>query len=86
MPTIIKTLVLLGGATGTLAGLFMLLFMDKFVAFNNYVNTNFFGDSRNDSNNIKFDSWVFGQSYLIAVVLLIVGLALLTQFTRYAAY
>ena len=86
MAIILKFLVLLGGITGTAVGLCMLLFLDKFMAFNDYINKNFLVGSKYEYSAFGMDNWLFGKSYIMAVALLIIGLALLTQFLRYAPY
>lgn len=82
----LKLLVLLGGITATVTGVAMLLFFEKFMAFNEYVNQNILLRSKYDFHAFGFDSWLFGRSFLVAVIMLIIGLGLLTQFVRYAPY
>lgn len=82
----LKFLVLLGGFTAVVVGMAMLIFMEKFMAFNDYVNRNFLIGQNYDYNAFGIDRWMFGKNYFVAVVLLIIGLALLTQFARYAPY
>ena len=79
-------MVLLGGLTATAVGFAMLLFFEKFMRFNAYVNKNFLIGSRYDSHAFGLDRWMFGKNYVMAVLLIIIGLALLTQFVRYAPY
>jgi len=86
MVLILKIVVLLGGLTALLSGLFMLAQMEKFMAFNEFVNTRYFIGSRYNYDNFAMDKWLFGKSYILAVILTIVGIALLTQFVRYAPY
>lgn len=86
MVVALKCFVLLGGLVATLVGLAMLIFFERFMAFNDYINCNFLIGKRYERNAFGFDRWLFGKSYIIAVVLLLTGLALLTQFIRYAPY
>jgi hypothetical protein len=79
-------LVFTGGLTAVVVGFSMLLFFEKFMAFNDYLNRNFFIGEKYDFHAFGVDRWIFGQSYLIAVTLLIVGVALLSVFIRYAPY
>jgi len=54
--------------------------------FNDYINKNYLIGNKYEKNAFGFDSFVFTRSYLMAVILIVVGLALLTVFARYAPY
>jgi len=82
----LKLLVLLGGLVATITGFAMLIFFEKFMQFNDYVNRTIFVGNQYTTSAFGVDSWLFGKSFLIAVILIIVGLALLTEFVRYAPY
>ncbi len=82
----LKFFTLIGGLTALFFGLFMLIWMEKFMAFNEFVNTRYFIGSRYTYDSSKIDQWLFGKSYILAVILTIVGITLLTQFVRYAPY
>jgi hypothetical protein len=82
----LKLLTLIGGLTALFFGLFMLTWMEKFMAFNEFVNSRYFIGSRYTYDSSKIDQWLFGKSYILAVILTIVGITLLTQFVRYAPY
>jgi putative effector of murein hydrolase len=82
----LKLLVLLGGLVATITGFAMLVFFERFMKFNDYVNRTFFVGNQYTTSAFGVDSWLFGKSFLIAVILIIVGLALLTEFVRYAPY
>jgi len=83
---ILKMLVFMGGMTAVVVGFSMLLFFEKFMALNDYLNQNYFIGERYDYHAFGVDKWIFGQSYLMAVMLLIIGVALLSVFIRYAPY
>jgi hypothetical protein len=72
MALLLKFVVVVGGAVGLAAGIAMLVFFERFMEFNNLINRNFLIGSK--------------YSYLTAVALIVIGLLLLTQFARYAAY
>jgi hypothetical protein len=86
MALVLKFLVVLGGATGLVAGIFMLVFFEKFMEFNNLINRNFLVGSKYIYSDFGADRWLFAKSYLTAVGLIVIGLFLLTQFARYAPY
>jgi hypothetical protein len=86
MPILLKLMVLAGGLTAFITGIAMLAFFDKFMEFNDMVNRNFLVGDRYRYNAFGVDRFLFGKSYVMAVLLLITGLFLLTVFSRYAPY
>jgi len=86
MATTLKIVVLIGGLVGVGAGLAMLLFIDKFMVFNDYVNKNILIGKRYELPVFGVDRWLFGKSFILAIILTVVGIGLLVQFIRYAPY
>ena len=86
MPIVLKALVLLGGLTGLLSGLSMLLLFEKFMAFNDYVNKNIFRHKNYNWQQYGWEHWLFAMSYLTAVFLIAAGGYLLYVFVQYAPY
>ena len=86
MATLLSIMVVLGGGTGLVVGIFMLVFFERFMELNNLINRNFLIGSKYIYSNFGADRWLFAKSYLTAVVLTVIGLLLLTQFVRYAPY
>lgn len=86
MPILLKSLVLLGGLVGLLSGLAMLLFFDRFLAFNDFVNRNIFAMRNYDWHYYGLEHWLFARSYLTALGLIVAGSYLLYVFGQYAPY
>lgn len=86
MPIVLKALVLLGGLTGLLSGLAMLLLFEKFIAFNDYINKCVFKTAKYSWQDYGWESRLLAMSYLTAVFLIAAGGYLLYLFSQYAAY
>jgi hypothetical protein len=86
MPIVLKALVLLGGLTGLLTGLAMLLMFEKFMILNDYVNKNILRHKNYDWHTYGWEYWLFTMSYLTALFLIAAGGYLLYVFGQYAKY
>ncbi|MCU0641369.1 MAG: hypothetical protein MUC35_04695 [Candidatus Margulisbacteria bacterium] len=86
MPIVLKALVLLGGLTGLLSGMAMLLLFERFMAFNDYLNKNIFRNKNYDWHQYGWERYLFTMSYLTAVFLIGAGCYLLYVFSQYFPY
>lgn len=78
---LLKGMIFLASITALFVSFLMLVFFDKFVALNKY-----FGRKRltkYDFAIFDLDEFVSSRSYILSVVLFVVGLMLLTVFITY---
>lgn len=86
MAIILKIVTFICGMVALIVGFSMLLFFDKFMAFNNYINKNFMVGKIYDQNAFGVDKWIFTKSYLFAIILIIAGIYILGSFLVFAPY
>ena len=86
MPILLKILTFLSGLIALIVGFAMMVFLEKFMELNDYVNRNYFVGDVYDAGAFRIDRWLFDRSYLLSLILVCCGLFLLTIFSLYAFY